>query len=575
MILTTYDANANITARTDPNGNMTVYEYDSLNRLVAQQYADGTRNTYVYDALAGRITMTDANSTVVTSQYDLRNRLIRKDISPGDGVSSDTTFEVYTYDALSRLVRAEDDDSLVTASYDQLSRLTNETLNGQASTYVYDPVGNVVRCTYPGGRSIIYTYDELDRISMISDEGGTIATYQYGGPDQPARREYSNGTRTDYQYDNMKRLVHTTHTRISDAAVLDDRLFTWDPMGNKSGRRDLRAGGPQLTYDYMYDSVDSLIHSARTPPVGPAEAVDYDLDGVGNRQNVVGGPGAGPYTKDSTLPQPADHQMNQYTTTSFDARTYDKNGNLIGLNTGLPSQREVVYDYRNRMVQHIGSVTTQYRYDTFGRRIERTLDATGTPNTTRYFYSNLWRVSEEQDGAGDTQATYVYGLYIDELLNMRRSGTDYYYHADDLYTIMAVTEPAGMAIERYDYEDYGRPQFFTGSDIPIAQSAIGNAYLFTGRHYDPESSWYYYRTRYLDPLAGRFTTRDTIGTWESRRSVGNAFTYVLNNPLRWVDYYGLSYEIRTTSIAWVMRQEKDAQSTLRLTQNPWSRRLKS
>jgi hypothetical protein len=24
---------------------------------------------------------------------------------------------------------------------------------------------------------------------------------------------------------------------------------------------------------------------------------------------------------------------------------------------------------------------------------------------------------------------------------------------------------------------------------------------------------YWYRTRYLDPIAGRFTTRDTIGIW--------------------------------------------------------------
>jgi len=47
----------------------------------------------------------------------------------------------------------------------------------------------------------------------------------------------------------------------------------------------------------------------------------------------------------------------------------------------------------------------------------------------------------------------------------------------------------------------------------LAESAIDNPYMFNGRRYDPESGFYWYRTRYLDPLAGRFTTRDTIGVW--------------------------------------------------------------
>jgi RHS repeat-associated protein len=62
--------------------------------------------------------------------------------------------------------------------------------------------------------------------------------------------------------------------------------------------------------------------------------------------------------------------------------------------------------------------------------------------------------------------------------------------------------------------------------------------LFTGREYDPETGWYYYRTRYLDPVAGRFTTRDTIGIWGDAANLGNGYAYAANNPWSSVDPMG-------------------------------------
>jgi len=52
---------------------------------------------------------------------------------------------------------------------------------------------------------------------------------------------------------------------------------------------------------------------------------------------------------DCRLPEPADRQVNQYTTTPFDTRSYDRNGNLIAINPGTPSARTFVYDFRNRL----------------------------------------------------------------------------------------------------------------------------------------------------------------------------------------------------------------------------------
>ena len=157
---------------------------------------------------------------------------------------------------------------------------------------------------------------------------------------------------------------------------------------------------------------------------------------------------------------------------------------------------------------------------------------------TRYYYDSA-RVIEERNGAGTTTATYIYGLYIDEVLTMNRSATDYYYHCDELHNVVALTDGAGAVLERYEYDDYGQP-VDTATLAPLAgsPSAAGNPYLFTGRRYDPETGWYYYRDRYLDPLSGRFTGRDSIGAWGDAANMGNGYSYTANSPTNFVDPTG-------------------------------------
>ncbi|NKB25884.1 MAG: hypothetical protein GKR87_16240 [Kiritimatiellae bacterium] len=224
-------------------------------------------------------------------------------------------------------------------------------------------------------------------------------------------------------------------------------------MGNKTQRADIRIGGSQRTDDYQYDSIYRLTQSA-TNPLAP---INYSFDGVGNRTSVSGSSNPGSYTMDVT-----NALINQYSSTPFDQRQYDANGSLTALD-----QSTLTYDYRNQMVEYIDAGSTQrhtYAYDPFGRRIAKGIDVDGVANEIRYFYNDD-QVIEEQDAVGATLASYVYGLYIDEALNMQRSGTNYYYHTDDLYNVMAITDTNGSVVERYDYDDYGQPIFFNQSAI--------------------------------------------------------------------------------------------------------------
>lgn len=541
-----WDDTNRLTGKTDDNGNTTSYLYDALNRKIGEQYADGTVHSQTYDVHDNRITMTDANGSVTTCTYDLADRLTGKTIKRARGVLG-TTFETFKYDGLSRMAHAEDDDSVVTRAYNSLSLVTAETLNGQTTTSVYDGDGNILSCMYPGGRTITCTYDALDRKKVISDGAGTIATYDYIGPSRVERRDYGNNTRTAYSYDGVRRIVGTTHTRDPNGTpiVFDDRTYTWDAMYNKTSRTDVLI---DRTHEYTYDSIYRLTKTEITEAGSPIDTIDYALDGVGNRTTVTGGHDPGPYTLDPTLPEPADFQVNQYTTTPFDARTYDKNGNLVTSGVG----NAIAYDYRNQMVLFIDSNTstaTTYAYDALGRRIEKTVDD-GAPETTLYFYTD-WQVCEEQDGTGITEATYAYGAqYVDEVVNMIRLGQTYYYHPDDLYNVMKVTDKGGAIVEGYEYGDYGEP-LDPETLAPSIPSSL-SPYLFVGRRYDIESTWYYYRTRYLDADMGRFTTRDIIGVWGDSGNCGNGYTYVTTNPTTLLDWLG--------ERTWVCKKPLDALS---------------
>jgi YD repeat-containing protein len=267
------------------------------------------------------VSATDANGSVTASAYDALDRVTARAITRAVGVLG-TTSEVWKYDGLSRSVHAANDDSIVTREYDSLSDLTGETQQFALGSWdlkaSFDGVGNKISVTYsapfaspPSVRTVTTTYDALNREKTIS-EGGAVAAYDYIGPNRVERRDSGNNTRATYDYDGVRRPTRVTHAKIGPPTLIDDRTFAWDPKNNKTSRADLLPGG--VTHGYSYDSADRLIHSAV-----PGTPIDYALDGVGNRTSVVGGSDSGFYTMSAATAEPADRQVNQYTSTAFDA----------------------------------------------------------------------------------------------------------------------------------------------------------------------------------------------------------------------------------------------------------------
>jgi RHS repeat-associated protein len=67
---------------------------------------------------------------------------------------------------------------------------------------------------------------------------------------------------------------------------------------------------------------------------------------------------------------------------------------------------------------------------------------------------------------------------------------------------------------------------------------------FTGQRLDSATGIYYYGARFYDPEIGRFISADAIVPDLANPQSLNRYTYVLNNPLKYIDPTGMQEEGR-------------------------------
>jgi RHS repeat-associated protein len=199
----------------------------------------------------------------------------------------------------------------------------------------------------------------------------------------------------------------------------------------------------------------------------------------------------------------------------------DANGNTLTDASG----KSFTWDFENRLTQAVvpgtNGGTTTFRYDPFGRRIQKS----GPLGTTNYLYDGPNAI-EEVDNSGNVLARYTQGKSIDEPLAQLRPGTTSYYQQDGLGSVTSLSNSAGVLAETYGYDSYGKTTTSTGT--------LTNPFQYTGRELDSETGIYYYRARYFDPGPGRFLSEDRLRFQQGP----NFYRYAQNNSLRWVDPTG-------------------------------------
>jgi RHS repeat-associated protein len=463
------------------------------------------------------------------------NRLTKEEVRTPAG---DRTVTDHAYDPVGNMLSASDGGSRVEFAYDALNRpmKTAQTFGGgtYAITYAYDAVGNRISMTTPWGE-YNYTYDALNRLTAIVNPRGINVTFAYDAVGRRTKKTVFKAlpetlAGSDYTYDKAGQLLSVVNKAgqgagaIAGGKVISFARYEYDAAGNRISRED-RDGKTT----YSYDLANRLISAER-----PSAAETFVYDDNGNR---LSDKTAGNYAYDAA---------NRIQANSLYTFDHDLNGNLT-TRTNKNDGAAITYAYNPE--QKLSEVTTpahkiQYKYDPLGRRIEKTVDG----NIRRYVYDNE-DIIAVLDGDNRLLRTFTHGPGMDEPLIMTvADGKNYYYHADALGSITALTDDNKEIVETYAYKAYGEPTIKDRTGTILAGSAVDNPYLFTARELDSASGLYYYRARYYNWYRGAFTQEDPIGiqSYES-----NLYLYARNHPLNFSDPYGLWYIDIGVSYGWL------------------------
>jgi RHS repeat-associated protein len=474
-----YDAASNTTSTTDGDGNVTTYAYDARNLRTTTTYPDAATDkiTNTYDS-AGRLsTVKDQSNNTITVGYDAANR--ETSFTYPDG-----TKDTLAYDRSSRVVSATSAKygTVTSRTYDSASRLTQEvtTTGGRTFTvkFGFDAGDHLASVTYPDNSVVSRVFGiNRDLVTEIKNGASSMARYAYDSGSRLTTETLGNAqTRTAaYRTDDLVSSITFGNTGTAS--------YTYD-----AGKRRLTKTGTAVNGDqtFTYDKEDRL-----TAWAGPSLNQSWSLSNEADWKST---------TRNGTVENRTHNAVHQIGTVGTKTLTHDPRGNLTLDDKG----NKLSYDLFNRLLDYTTAAGTKvtYAYDAFGRKVARTVGTT----TTNYVYAGADVIAEYNNGT--LAIKYIPGIEVDRPIGYVRNGSTFWYVADELGSVLAVTNSSGAVVERYRYTAYGERTVLSPTGTVISASTVGNQLGFTGRPHDITTGIVDFRARHYDPRLGRFVSRD-------------------------------------------------------------------
>ncbi|WP_367331362.1 DUF6443 domain-containing protein [Sphingobacterium multivorum] len=478
-----------------------------------------TKSTKIKGLLTGSMVWKDdrSDSMLTISYYDDYGRVIqsvgRNHLNGTDRVTNEYNFPGQV--VRSTHVHTPSTGAVVTIittnEYDHVGRLvqTKKKVNGQdeiiQSRLAYNEIGQLTSKSLHsenGGSnfmtSIGYAYNERGWQTKASSAqfttqlnynvNGTtlLANAQYNGNIAQQLWGYAATTNStfNYAYDALNRLK----SGVSIGTVMSE-VLTYDDMGNI--KTLVRDNGTAITYNYNNANKSNRLES------------------------LSGG-----------------------LTGSF---TYDLNGNATKDRTGMT----LSYNYLNLPKTVIGT----------GKSIAYTYDASGAKLNRK---SIVGGIINEQDYIGGIEYSKASGanpvierIATEDGFLLNSSGTySYYYnltdHLDNVRVVLkkdgTTTAPVATVMQKQDYYPFGKTK-------SIATS-INNKYLYNGKEMQTDlnggthtlggsyvlEGQLDYGARFYDAEIGRWNVVDPMAEMHYDYT---SYAYVLNNPLTYIDLFGL------------------------------------
>lgn len=461
-----------------PQGVTTTTTYDPDNRPIQVQQSAGasvlrTAST-TYTRSGKTATATDPNGNISRYTYDLLDRLT----TATDAVQSVTRYE---YDTLSRPIKAFNlavqANPLLWQTYtpDGLPA-TLKDANGNQTSFTYDGFDRLATTTYPLGSTEAFTYDAADNLLTRKTRAGPTAifTFDYDTLNRLKTKTPPSGPVVTYAYDLAGRLKSVSDTSAPITAAVPPvgstttyaTTYTYDALNRptKAAWDPASAAAPpttgtSVTFGHVYNKVNQRIRQT----ISDNSWINY--------------PAATPATT-AYVPD----ALNRYASVGGVAQGYDANSNLTSDGT-----YSYGYDPENRLISASGAGTSgAYTFDAQGRRKSVT-----TGGTTTIFVTDAdnREVLEYDGSSGAIQRWYAYGLGPNEVLgqmNVPAPAARITFAPDLMGSVVATMDSGTGALAKFAYRPYGAnstaptPFGFTGQRI---DAEAGGLYYFRARAY--------------------------------------------------------------------------------------------
>jgi large repetitive protein len=507
-----YDTHDNMIQLQDPNLGETLFEYDLSGRLLKETRPLLQETVYSYDNNSNLISIIDPLNRKTVYSYDAFNRLQKTEYFTVATDGSPAKTIDYSYNRVGSLTGYNDGITSATYGYDDLQRRIDETINypgfSLSHSFSFSYYGNSRKKSYtdPAGRIRTWSYDSAGRATGLDlGTGGEVSTNAFTW-NSPAKVTLPGGASLNYGYNGLLQPTSLTMRDPGDNPVID-YSYSYSLNGQVTAKNTEHGN-----YQYGYDAVNRLetAHS-------PTEDEAYTYDPLGNRLTS---------TAHTNWVYDDNNRLQSFGLASF---SYDNMGNLINKNVA-GEDNTFMYTVDNRL-QRVedgdGAPLGMYYYDPFGRRLWKDVEGTRT-----FFHYNDEGLAGEYNASGVELRTYGYhagSSWSSNPLFVQEAGVYYWYQNDHLGTPQKIIAENGTVVWAAGYDSFGLARV----DVAVVENNL----RFSGQYFDGETGLHYNWHRFYDPATGRYISADPIGLDGGI----NLYAYVRNDPVNWVDPWGLFY----------------------------------
>ncbi len=585
-----YDDISRLVKKTDFNKkNQTMDYVDSENKMYIQ-YENGNETVFTY-TLLGLISESRNKTGSIFYSYNKAGLLERQfDESAGEttlyeydkagrrkSYTSGNRKVIYEYGSNGEVKSVIDNSQRLSVHYlyDSMMREVSRTFgNGVTQTTDYDNVGRVLLITERNGSGEIlraegYLYNDRGQISHKVDERANVVRYDYDLQGR-LRTVFYPFSLEKMEYDKQEAIEAGLYLRndmakgellslLSDDAQRLSILLNMMSFGRANLLRTTQTVWKEdFTYDknsnrktkktewgiieYYYDEENHLVYSGLKN-----SGTNYSYDANGNLIEKINKFKAMQFTYNEINRMESsfvvDALLKTASTTMYEYDAYGRRN--LTKNGKFPTVR-ILYDgfshdiIRESEVFFTGDFTTnfsgsqmQYRLSESSTErylfVEDSFEQKTHNNTGEY-------TSERSSFTGSKTPLFAKGEIIG--MNYSESATSkkgtLYFGTDIIGSIRNTTQEYASLESRYDYDAFGNP--YSGDFI----TGLHNGY--SGKPYNTETNLYNYGFRDYSPQFARFTTKDPI------RDGNNWFSYVVNDPINFVDLWGLETVFYQTTV---------------------------